>query len=337
MKNYNTQIKKIDKNSLKQAKELLLNNELVVFPTETVYGLGGNAFNDDAIRLIYETKGRPSNNPLIVHVHKGYNISNLVIIDNEYSKKLAKKFLPGPLTMVYRTRNTISDLVCGLNTLAIRVPKHKGCQKFLKYVNIPIAAPSANISKHVSPVTAEHCLQDLDNKVPLILQGGKCKGGIESTVVDVTGDYPIILRKGLITKEMIEKVVGRCEYAVYKEGEQVSSPGVMYAHYMPNCKTALFKIEELSKAKELYLFFVKNAKKPYFMCDFKTKSIIGRGYNFLDLGSTSTECANTLYERLREGEKVADIIIAFELSFKDEIADSVMNRLVKACGKGLYT
>ena len=239
--------------------------------------------------------------------------------------------------MVYRSRHTVSGLVCGLNTLAIRVPKHKGCQKFLKYMDMPIAAPSANISKHVSPVTAEHCYADLNEKVSLILQGGKCKGGIESTVVDVTGEFPVILRKGLITKEMIEEVVGRCEYAVYKQGEQVSSPGVMYAHYMPNCQTALFKLEDLNKAKQLYLSFIKNAKKPYFMCDFKTKSIIGRGFNYLDLGSSSQECANSLYEKLREGEKVADIIIAFEISYKDELAESVMNRLIKACGQGLYT
>ena len=334
---YNTKIQKINKNSLKLAKNLLENNELVVFPTETVYGLGGNAFSDDSIKKIYQTKGRPSNNPLIVHVHKKYDISKLVYIDNEYSKKLAKKFLPGPLTMVYRSKNNVSSLICGLNTLAIRVPKHKGCQKFLKFVDMPIPAPSANISKHVSPVTAEHCFDDLKGKVELILQGGKCKGGIESTVVDVTGEYPIILRKGLITKEMIEKVVGRCEYAVYNKDEPVSSPGVMYAHYMPNCETKLFKISEIEEAKRFYLSFINNSKKPYIMCDFNIKSILGDGYNYLCLGSSSSECASTLYDKLREGEKVADIIIAFELSFKDELASSVMNRLVKACGKGLYT
>jgi L-threonylcarbamoyladenylate synthase len=180
-------------------------------------------------------------------------------------------------------------------------------------------------------------LADLNGKVQLILQGGKSDGGIESTVVDCTGEFPIILRKGLVTKEMIESVCGRCEYAHYVEGQQVSSPGVMYAHYMQNCQTALFKVEEIEQAKSLYLSYIKSGKKPYFMCDFNVKSILGNGYNLLELSSDSSECASNLYEKLRDGERVADIIIAFELTFKDEIAQSVMNRLIKACGKGLYT
>ena len=334
---FNTEIKQIDKKSLQWAKKLLEEDELVVFPTETVYGLGANAFSDKAIQKIYEVKGRPSNNPLIVHVHENYDIDKLVYREYDYVYKLAERFLPGPLTMVYRSKGVVSPLVCGLGTLAIRIPEHKGCQEFLKFVDMPIPAPSANISKHVSPTTAEHCYADLNGKVPLILQGGKSDGGIESTVLDCTGEIPVILRKGLITKEMIEEVCGKCEYATFIEGQAVSSPGVMYAHYMPNCQTALFKISEIDKAKELYLSFVKNGKIPYFMCDSKTKSILGEGYNFLDLGSSSKECASNLYEKLREGERVADIIIAFEISYNDELSLSVMNRLVKACGKGLYT
>jgi len=332
-----TEIKEINEKSLRQAKALLQADELVVFPTETVYGLGANAFSDKAIKKIYEVKGRPSNNPLIVHVHSEYDIDKLVYRDHDYTYKLAEKFLPGPLTMVYRSKGVVSPLICGLGTLAIRIPEHKGCQEFLKYVDMPIPAPSANISKHVSPTTAEHCLADLDGKVSLILQGGKSDGGIESTVLDCTGEVPIILRKGLITKEMIENVCGKCEYAKFVEGQQVSSPGVMYAHYMPNCQTALFNENEIDKAKNLYLEFVKNGKKPYFMCDNELKQKIGEEFNYLDLGSNSTECASNLYEKLREGERVADIIIAFELTYKDEISQSVMNRLVKACGKGLYT
>ncbi len=332
-----TEIKEINKQSLEQAKKLLMSDELVVFPTETVYGLGANAFSDNAIKKIYQVKGRPSNNPLIVHVHSEYDIDKLVYRDYGYTYKLAEKFLPGPLTMVYRSKGVVSSLICGLGTLAIRIPEHKGCQEFLKFVDMPIPAPSANISKHVSPTTAEHCLADLNGKVPLILQGGKSDGGIESTVLDCTGEIPVILRKGLITKEMIESVCGRCEYATYTKGQEVSSPGVMYAHYMPNCQTALFKQDQIEQAKTLYSLFVKSGKKPYIMCDFKIKSILGEGYNYLNLGSNSVECASNLYDKLREGEKVADIIIAFELSYQDEVALSVMNRLIKACGKGLYT
>lgn len=332
-----TKIKKIDENSLKEAKELLLNDELVVFPTETVYGLGGNAYSDNSIKKIYETKGRPSNNPLIVHVHKDYDLDELVYRDYDYCYSLAEKFLPGPLTMVYRSKNNLSPLICALNTLAIRIPSHTECQKFLKYVDLPIPAPSANISKHVSPVSSQHCLDDLNGKVNLILEGGECVGGIESTVLDVTKSVPVILRRGLITKEMIESVTGKCEYATFVRGEPVSSPGVMYAHYMPNCKTAYFRLDELEELKEYYSSIVKQGKKPYIMCDFNTISVLGNSFNYLDLGKNSYESAGLLYKRLRQAEKVADVLIGVELSYKDEVGQSVMNRLLKSFGKGLYT
>ena len=157
----NTKICKIDDNSLNYAKNLISNNQLVAFPTETVYGLGGLATSDESISLIYQTKGRPSDNPLIVHVHKDYDISKLVYVEYDYVQKLINAFLPGPLTLVFKSKGTVSKLVsCGLDTLAIRVPKHQGCQEFLKFLDLPIAAPSANISKHTSPVTAKHVFDD---------------------------------------------------------------------------------------------------------------------------------------------------------------------------------
>lgn len=333
----NTEIKNISVDSLNEAKKLLLNDELVVFPTETVYGLGGNAFSDASIKKIYETKGRPSNNPLIVHIHKDYDIDSLVYRDYDYCYKLAEKFLPGPLTMVYRSKNTVSPLICGLNTLAVRIPSHTGCQEFLKAVDIPVPAPSANISKHVSPVSSEHCYDDLKGRVKLILEGGECVGGIESTVLDVTKSVPVILRRGLITKEMIETVTGKCEYAKYVQGEPVSSPGVMYAHYMPNCQTAYFTLDKIDELKDCYQSIVKSGKNPYIMCDFSISSVLGKNYNVLDLGKNSYEAAGLLYKRLREGEKVADVILGVELSYKDEVGQSVMNRLLKSFGKGLYT
>ena len=210
----NTKICKIDDNSLDYAKNLITNNQLVAFPTETVYGLGGLATSDESISLIYQTKGRPSDNTLIVHVHKDYDISKLVYVEHDYVQKLIDAFLPGPLTMVFKSKGTVSKLVsCGLDTLAIRVPKHQGCQEFLKYLDLPIAAPSANISKHTSPVTAKHVFDDLNGKINLILDGDKCEGGIESTVLDVTTEMPTILRSGLVTAEMIKSVVGMCEYS----------------------------------------------------------------------------------------------------------------------------
>ena len=196
-----TLLKKITPQSLKEAKEILLSGGAVAFPTETVYGLGADARSDDAVEQIFRIKGRPSDNPLIVHVHSDYDLSRLVKNVKPYVQALREAFLPGPLTLVFESRGTVSPKVsCGLETLAVRVPSHAGAQELLQYVDMPIAAPSANISKHVSPVTAEHVYADLAGKVPLILDGGQCSGGIESTVCDVTGDIPVVLRSGLISQ-----------------------------------------------------------------------------------------------------------------------------------------
>lgn len=328
--NKNTIISKIDDNSLEIAKNLITNNELVAFPTETVYGLGGLATNDLSIEKIYKVKGRPSDNPLIVHVHKNYDISSLVYVDYDYVYKLIDAFLPGPLTMVYRSKGKVSKLVsCGLETLAIRVPSSESAQRFLEYVNMPIAAPSANLSKHTSPVTAEHVYNDLKGRIDLILDGGKCSGGIESTVLDVTGKTPRILRSGLITLNMIKSVVGSCEYAQNKEGDKVRSPGVKYTHYTPSCPTILFKRNELDKAQEFYNDLLSQGKTPYFLCD----DVIYENLkgNQLSLGTTGEEIASNLYFKLLEGEKVADYIVAIEVDTGTELDVGIMNRLSKAC------
>lgn len=332
----NTKICKIDDNSLKLSKNLIENEELVAFPTETVYGLGGLATSDKAVKRIYEAKGRPSDNPLIVHVHSNYDINKLVYIDYDYVYELQKAFLPGPLTMVYRSKGMVSNLVsCGLNTLAVRVPSHKGAQEFLKYLNLPIAAPSANVSKHTSPVTAEHVYTDLNGKIDLILDGGKCSGGIESTVLDVTTETPIILRSGLITYDMIKNVVGKCAYGDSKPTDKVKSPGVKYRHYCPKCETALFKRSDFLSAQNLYNEYIKNGKKPYFMCDDEILKQL-KGDNVLRLGGSGEEIASNLYFRLLQGEKIADLIIAFEVCTGTDLDVGIMNRLVKACGNNYY-
>ena len=203
--------------ALKKAKAYISNGGVVAFHTETVYGLGANAFDDDAVPKIFALKGRPADNPLIAHVHRDYDISPLVDFVPDYAVALQKSFLPGPLTMVYPSTGKVSKFVsCGLNTLAIRVPSSNTAQAFLKEVNLPIAAPSANRSKHVSPVTAKHVYDDFEGEIPLILDGGACEGGIESTVLDCTGKDPVILREGLVTQEMIASVAGRCFLYVKK-------------------------------------------------------------------------------------------------------------------------
>ena len=191
------------------------------------------------------------------------------------------------------------------------------------------AAPSANASKHTSPVTANHVYEDLSGKIPLILDGGKCQGGIESTVLDVTTDTPIILRSGLVTYEMIKKVVGKCGYSESKPTDKVKSPGVKYQHYTPKCKTALFKRNELSRAQELYNECNAVGLRVYFMCDQSVeKNLNGK---VLKLGQTATEIASNLYDCLHEAEKIADMLIAIDVETGSGIDDGIMNRLTKAC------
>lgn len=326
-----TKILPVDESSLKLSRDIILNGGAVAFPTETVYGLGANAFDGDAVKNIFAVKGRPNDNPLIVHVHKEYDINSLVDFVPEYAKPLMQKFLPGPLTLVFASKNKVSAAVsCGLDTLAIRIPSHIGAQEFLKYVNLPIAAPSANISKHVSPVSAQHVYNDLNGRIQLILDGGKCEGGIESTVLDCTGEVPTILRSGLITREMIENVAGACNVYKLKEGEAARSPGMKYKHYSPNCQTCLYPFDEVEKAVAEYKKQISQGVKAYLMCDGATAKLIG-AENILNLGDSESEIAANLYDKLREGESKAQLIIAVAPNKQDGIMAGVMNRLEKAC------
>ncbi len=302
-------------------------------PTETVYGLGGNAFDDNAVKKIFEVKGRPNDNPLIAHVHSDYDLSKIVDFDPPYAKQLREAFLPGPLTLVYPSKSKVSPYVsCGLDTLAVRVPSHAGAQAFLRAVEIPIVAPSANLSRHVSPTSAKHVFDDFDGKIPLILDGGNCEGGIESTVCDCTGEYPVILRPGLITQEMIAAVVGVCGTYTpkFEKGEKVKSPGVLYKHYSPKCKTLLFSGEDYEKA-------LKKCKdegqgKIAVLCEEKWLPIFeNAGVKCLNLGKTQRDLAMNLYGKLREAETLCDTLVVIEPTEKDGIMVGVMNRLQKAC------
>ncbi len=326
-----TKICKIEQESVNQAIELLKKGEVVAIPTETVYGLAAIGTNGLAVKKIFEIKGRPNDNPLICHVYKGFELEKLVDIEQNYVYRLLEKFTPGPLTLVFKSKGVICDeAVCGGQTLGVRIPAHDGCQLLLKSLNQPLVAPSANLSKHTSPVTAMHVYNDLNGKIELILDGGKCLGGIESTVLDVTGETPRILRAGLVTKEMIEEVVGSCEVAKHVQGEKVISPGVKYAHYRPKCQTALFEYNQLDKVRGLYEQSEREGKKPFVLCDDNTAQQIGVK-NVLNLGKTDLQIASNLYDKLLEGEKKADIIIAVAFEREDGVFMGINNRLRKSC------
>lgn len=321
---------RISKNDFALAKEYIQQGELVAFHTETVYGLGANALDDDAVLKIFACKGRPTDNPLIVHVHKDYDISKLIDREPPYAAALRKAFLPGPLTMVYPSTKKVSGYVsCGLNTLAVRVPSSITAQAFLQAVDLPIAAPSANVSKHVSPVTAEHVYEDFCGKIPLVLDGGECQGGIESTVLDCTGNYPMILREGLVTREDISKIAGECMVYKMAEGEKPKSPGMAYKHYSPRCRTAYFQTPEAAIAA--YQKEVQEGGNPYILCESSLKTKLD-GYNILDLGDSGEEMAHHLYSLLRRGEETATLLIGIEPNRKDGVMAGVLNRLHRAFG-----
>ena len=330
-----TEIKKVTADSLNQAKRIIFDGGVVAIPTETVYGLGGNAFNDEAVKRIFEIKGRPNDNPLIAHVHKDYDLSQIIDGEPWYAQRLRDAFLPGPLTLVYPSKNKVSPFVsCGLDTLAVRVPSHEDAQAFLKAVGVPIVAPSANLSRHVSPTSAQHVFDDFDGKIPLILDGGECVGGIESTVCDCTGEVPVILRAGLVTREMIEKVVGVCEEYTpdLNKGEKVKSPGILYKHYAPRCKTALYSAGETALAITAYRQEIADGKRAFILCQDELADCFEKdGICCLRLGQTPEEMAMRLYKTLRQAETICDTLIAVEPNGEGGVLTGVLNRLRKAC------
>jgi L-threonylcarbamoyladenylate synthase len=234
-------VKSANAETIREAAGHLRAGRLVAFPTETVYGLGADATNGVAVASIFEAKGRPRFNPLIVHVANAQAAERYVVLD-ALAQKLAAKFWPGPLTLVLPQKPNagISDLVtAGLDTVAIRVPDHEIARALLQEAGVPIAAPSANRSGHVSPTTAAHVAADLDDKLALILDGGPTQHGLESTVVAIADGVVIILRPGAVTADKIEAVTGARAARSYEGGDRPQSPGQLASHYAPKCGVRL--------------------------------------------------------------------------------------------------
>lgn len=220
--------------SPKKASELILQNELVAFPTETVYGLGAHAFENEAVKKIFIAKGRPSDNPLIVHVASLGQIPSVVSSISRQAEKLMEQFFPGPLTIILPKNKKISSLVtAGLSTVGVRIPKNNIAHQFLSECGVPVAAPSANLSGKPSPTTWKAVQQDLNGRIACILKGDQTKIGVESTVVDCTGSSPVILRAGGVSLEELRKIIPSTRLAKHFSNSAVKSPGVKYRHYSP--------------------------------------------------------------------------------------------------------
>ena len=233
-----TQVLPITPESVALAARLLQQGELVALPTETVYGIAADARNGEAVKKIFEAKGRPQDNPLIVHICGMEMLNGIVSEVPERAKKLAAAFWPGPLTMVMPRGPEVSDVTCaGLDTVGVRMPSHPVVQQVIKASGVAFAAPSANLSGKPSPTNAPDTLADMDGRLPLILDGGESNVGVESTVVAVTGEHPLLLRPGYVTKEQMEAVLGEevlVSPAILEklgDGEVARSPGMKYKHY----------------------------------------------------------------------------------------------------------
>ncbi|MFZ5968875.1 MAG: L-threonylcarbamoyladenylate synthase [Bacillota bacterium] len=332
----------IDKEQLEIAARVLHDGGTVAFPTETVYGLGANALNVEAVQNIFKAKGRPSDNPLIVHIAKTDEVIPLVQEIPEKAKTLMEHLWPGPLTMVFQKSDLVPSIITGgLDTVAIRMPSHPIARLLIEMAKVPVAAPSANLSGKPSPTEAEHVIEDLMNRVDVIIRGGSCDVGVESTVLDLSGKRPVILRPGGVTREQIEGIIGEIEVdkgieANKDENIVPKSPGMKYTHYAPKAKVIIIdgavenvirKICDMTKEKE------QQGLKVGIMATDETKDLYQEGI-VLSVGSRNHKevIAAKLFKTLRQFDDVGvDIILAEGIDPKD-IGHAVMNRLLKAAG-----
>ena len=319
--------------SIDEAVSLLKNDEVVAFPTETVYGLGADATSDTAISKIFAAKGRPSDNPLIVHIGSMEQLDGVVSDISDVSKVLMHAFWPGPLTIILPKKEGFSDVAtAGLDGVGVRMPSHPIALELLKAVKLPIVAPSANASGKPSPTLASHVLDDLDGKIAGILDGGATGVGLESTVIDCTTKPPVILRPGGITKEQIEEIIGevRVDAALVNTKDQPRAPGMKYSHYAPNAPMTIVKgsptfFQNIINDARL------NGQKVGILTTEENKDIYDADV-ILTCGKKDdiSLVAQSLYSVLREFNNY-DIDIIFSESFSDlGLGQAVMNRLLKA-------
>lgn len=329
-----------DYEKINRAGGVIRSGGLVAFPTETVYGLGGNALNAEASRMIYAAKGRPSDNPLIVHISCMDELVPIVREIPATALKLADRFWPGPLTMIFKKSNIVPDSTTGgLDTVAVRMPSHPVAMAFIKASGCPIAAPSANISGRPSPTLAEHVIGDLSGRIDMILDGGPVDIGLESTIVDVTADVPMILRPGYINQSMLNQVVGNVDRDPTLDGAaplgtRPKAPGMMYRHYAPKGDLTIVKgnIElVISKINELVLLYKENEVGVITTEENADRYPYG---SVVCVGRREDEdtVARELYAALRTMDKNNIKNIYVENFYGGRLGDAIMNRLIKAAG-----
>lgn len=331
------------KEKLERAAELLREGEVVAFPTETVYGLGANGMDAEASVKIYEAKGRPSDNPLILHIAEFNQLDDIARDISEDAWKIMRAFWPGPMTIVLHKKDEVPmKTTGGLHTVAVRMPSHPVARELILQAGVPVAAPSANRSGRPSPTEAIHVMEDMEGRIPMILDGGRVGIGIESTIIDMTEEKPVILRPGFITPEMVEEVVSgvTIDPAILEgpisEGLKPKAPGMMYRHYAPlgdmwlvegEMESVVAKINEMTEAQQQLGYKV---------------AVIGTDENIdyykadivRSMGSRKDPAAigARLYGTLREMDQLGVQIIYGESYGEEEFFGAIRNRILKAAG-----
>lgn len=338
------------KEALSQAAACLAGGGLVAFPTETVYGLGGDALNEEAAGRIYAAKGRPSDNPLIVHIAKVEDMERIAYV-NEKAAVLAQAFWPGPLTIILPKRDVVPYATTGgLDTVAIRMPSHPAALDLIRQSGGFVAAPSANISGRPSPTRVEHVIEDMDGRIEYIIDGGKVGIGIESTIVDVSGETPVILRPGFITGKMMEQIVGEVQMdrALEETGKGIRprAPGMKYTHYAPKGELTLVEGREMDETAlqkrivdNIIQLAAEKRNRGYRVGIMASKETVANYQGYADVvicvGDRREQAtvAAGLYGALRDFD-AADVEYIYAESFRgDGLSYAIMNRLLKAAGQ----
>ena len=332
-----TKLFNTEENKINEAGKIIRNGGLVAFPTETVYGLGASAFDADAAKKIYAAKGRPSDNPLIVHICDKAQIADIAAEIPNAAQIVIDKFMPGPVTIILKKKSVVpDDVTAGLDTVAIRFPAHETAQRLIAAAGVPIAAPSANLSGKPSPTKAKHVIKDMTGRIDAIIDGGDCNVGVESTIVDFTGERSVILRPGGVTyddlkAQGIDVEIDKNILQSIAPDEVPKCPGMKYKHYAPNAEVTVVEGEMTAvqqKIKELL-----NETKGKIA---GVLTMYGADYDnavILSAGNTNKEYAKNLFSALREFDELGVEIVFAEFCEKDGYGLAVKNRLYKAAAQ----
>ena len=322
----------VDKSGIAQAARCVADGGLVVFPTETVYGLGGNAFDEDAIDNIYKAKGRPSDNPLIVHIADMAALDELAEYVPDYAWQLMDKYWPGPMTLIFKKKPcVISRVTAGMDTVAIRYPSNPIAQELIRESGVYIAAPSANLSGSPSPTVAKHVIDDLYGRVDYIIDGEGCEVGLESTVIDASGEHPVILRPGAVTIEMLKDIdpMASADSCTVAPEQQPRCPGMKYTHYSPKAEVIVvcgeydmrksYISQKLAEDKNCGVLTYQGG-------EYKDAAYVAHG------GDNMAEYAQRLFSHLRLFDEQGVDTVYAEFCIEGGIGEAVKNRLYKAAG-----